>query len=71
MKHVIEKPKESPSNLAIIPIYIFDPVLFNALECLEPSSRGEIELTDGIQRLIDWGLSVYAIKLDRSISGLI
>ena len=46
-----------------MPIYIFDPIIFKALENLTPSERGEIELTDGIQRLIDWGLKVYAVEL--------
>ena len=63
VRRVVEKPREPPSNLAILPIYIFDPVIFKALEGLEPGSRGEVELTDGIQRLIDWGLSVYTVRL--------
>ena len=60
---VVEKPKKPPSNLAIMPIYVFDPIIFKALENLTPSERGEIELTDGIQRLIDWGFKVYAVEL--------
>jgi len=63
VEKVIEKPKKPPSNLAIMPIYIFDPIIFKALEKLTPSERGEIELTDGIQRLIDWRLKVYAVEL--------
>ncbi len=60
---VIEKPERPVSKLAIMPIYIFHPVIFKALERLPPGKGGEIQLTDGIQKLIDWGLKVYAIEL--------
>jgi len=62
VEKVIEKPEKPPTNLAIIPIYIFDPVIFKALEAI-PLKSGEIQLTDGIQKMIDWGLKVYAVKL--------
>jgi UTP--glucose-1-phosphate uridylyltransferase len=63
VEKVVEKPEQPPSNLAILPIYIFDPIIFKALETIPPGKGGEIQLTDGIQKLIDWGLKVYAIKL--------
>lgn len=63
VKKVIEKPEKPTTNLAIMPVYVFDPVIFKALKETAPGVGNEIQLTDGIQRLIDWGLKVYAIKL--------
>jgi len=60
----VEKPELPPSNLAIIPAYLFHPIIFDALSQLKPGKGGEIQLTDAIQKLIDWGKSVYAIKLE-------
>jgi len=60
---VVEKPERPKSNLAIMPIYIFDPVIFKALEKTQPDKGGEVQLTDAIQMLIEWNLKVYAIKL--------
>jgi len=59
----IEKPEKPPSNLAIMAIYIFDPVIFKALEKTTLGKGGEIQLTDAIQRLVDWKLNVYAVSL--------
>lgn len=64
VKAAIEKPETPPSNLAIMAIYTFDPVIFKALERTPPGKGGEIQLTDAIQRLIDWKLDVYAISLN-------
>ena len=58
-----EKPEKPKSNLAIMPVYAFDPIIFKALEKTKPGKGGEIQLTDGIQMLIEWGLKVYAIQL--------
>ncbi|MCD6563880.1 MAG: hypothetical protein J7K23_08225 [Thermoproteales archaeon] len=65
VKRIVEKPETPPSNLAVLPIYIFDPIILKALKIIEPGPRGEIELTDGIQKIIDWGFKVMAIKLDK------
>ena len=57
---VIEKPETPPSNLAVIGIYFFDAHVFDAIRRITPSARGELEITDTIQRLIDDGLDVQA-----------
>jgi len=63
VKAAVEKPEKTSSNLAIMAIYIFDPVIFKALEKTMPGRGGEIQLTDAIQRLVDWKLNVYAVLL--------
>lgn len=64
VKAAIEKPEKPPSNLAILPIYAFHPVIFKALKKTDPDKGGEVQLTDAIQKMIDWGMNVYAISLD-------
>lgn len=58
-----EKPEKPKSKMAIMPIYIFDTIVFKAIELTRPGKGGEIQLTDAIQRLVDWNLKVYAVKL--------
>ncbi|MBI4319066.1 MAG: glucose-1-phosphate thymidylyltransferase [Chloroflexi bacterium] len=55
---VVEKPKEPRSDLAVIGIYMFDHHVFEAVNSIKPSARGELEITDTIQYLIDRGLHV-------------
>ena len=66
----VEKPEKPRTNLAITAIYSFDPVVFKALERTAPGKKGEIQLTDAIQKLVDWGLNVYAVKLNHDHSWL-
>ncbi len=61
---VEEKPREPRSNLMIVPLYIFRNSIFRALRSIERGVGGELQLTDGIQRLIEWGYRVDAIKLE-------
>jgi UTP--glucose-1-phosphate uridylyltransferase len=66
VRAAVEKPEKPSTNLAIMPIYVFDSVIFEALEKTSPGKGGEIQLTDAIQILIDWGLKVYAVKLNKN-----
>lgn len=63
VKNAVEKPEEPPTNLAIMPVYIFEPSIFEALEKTPPGRGDEIQLTDGFVKLIDQGKDVRAIKL--------
>jgi UTP--glucose-1-phosphate uridylyltransferase len=51
-------------------MYVFRPAIFNALDKTKIGINGEIQLTDAIQKLVEDGLKVYAVKLDQSYAHL-
>ncbi|ELZ13857.1 glucosamine-1-phosphate N-acetyltransferase [Halovivax asiaticus JCM 14624] len=61
---VMEKPDDPPSNLVMTGFYTFTPAIFHACHLVQPSDRGEYELPDAIDLLIQSGRTIDAIRMD-------
>ncbi len=59
-----EKPREPKSDLALVGVYLFDSTVFEAVDAIRPSRRGELEITDAIQQLIDTRRAVRSHVID-------
>jgi UTP--glucose-1-phosphate uridylyltransferase len=61
---IMEKPKKPLSNLAIVALYFFKPVIYEAIREVKPDEKNEIQLADALKLLVDWNCKVYGLKLN-------
>ncbi len=61
---VVEKPEDPPSNLVMTGFYTFTPAIFHACHLVQPSNRGEYEISEAIDLLIQSGRTIDAIGLE-------
>jgi len=60
----VEKPDDPPSNLVMTGFYTFTPAIFDACRLVQPSDRGEYEISEAIDLLIQSGRTIDALRLD-------
>ena len=61
MQRIVEKPEEPPSDYAVTGVYFYDPTVFEVIPTLEPSGRGELEITDVNNFYVERGEMQYDI----------
>jgi len=61
---VVEKPDDPPSNLVMTGFYTFTPAIFHACHLVQPSDRGEYEISDAVDLLLHSGRTIDAIRMD-------
>lgn len=64
LRRIVEKPLEPPSNFAVIGVYAFQREVFDVIDTLSPSARGELEIADAINGLLTAGRRVEATVTD-------
>ncbi len=64
LQDIVEKPADPPSEYAVTGLYGFPPAVFDHIERLEPSDRGELEVTDAIRSLLEGGRSAHVHRFD-------
>jgi len=57
---IVEKPEQPPSSWIVTGCYLYDPRVFHIIDTLEPSDRGELEITDVNNRYIEWGEMTFS-----------
>ncbi|MEF8779748.1 MAG: UTP--glucose-1-phosphate uridylyltransferase AglF [Haloferacaceae archaeon] len=62
--NVVEKPENPPTNLVMTGFYTFTPAIFHACHLVQPSNRGELEISEAIDLLIESGRTIDAIRMD-------
>ena len=60
--HVEEKPKNPKSNLAMLPIYLFKPIIFESLKKTSKGYNNELQVTDAIKTLIQWEKQILSVN---------
>lgn len=61
---VVEKPEDPPSNIVMTGFYTFSPAIFHACHLVQPSDRGEYEISDAIDLLIQSGRTIDALQME-------